>query len=225
MLSAASRGMTQAPTWKNRGCVLTRELLAFVRAALPAPPARVLEVGAGRGELAGALSDAGYEVTAIDPAAEPGGVVQRCSLLDVRGSFDAAVSVVALHHVEPLEDSCAHLATLVAPGGPLVIDEIDIDRYDERAVGWWLAQRRALGFADDEHDHGPSSSIEHLHEHIHPLETVCAALRPHFDLGRPIPGPYLHRWELRESLHDAEVDLIASGLLPAVGARVIATRR
>lgn len=205
--------------------MLTRELLTFVRSALPGPPARVLEVGAGRGELAGALSDAGYVVTAIDPAAEPGGVVQQCSLLDVRGSFDAAVSVVALHHVNPLEESCAHLATLVPHGAPLVIDELDIDRYDERAVGWWVSQRRALGFDDDEHDHGRSSILEHLREHIHPLEAMCAALRPHFDLGRPIPGPYLHRWELRASLHDAEVDLIASGLLPAVGARLIATRR
>ncbi len=206
--------------------MLTRELLAFVRAALPAPPARVLEVGAGRGELAGTLSDAGYEVTAIDPAAEPGGVVERCSLLDVRGSFDAAVSVVALHHVKPLEESCAHLATLVAPGAPLVIDELDIDRYDERAVRWWASQRRALGFVDEEHEgHHPDGIVEHLREHIHPLEAVCAALRPHFDLGRPIPGPYLHRWELRASLHDAEVDLIASGLLPAVGARLIATRK
>ncbi len=203
--------------------MLTRELLAFVRAALPAPPSRVLEVGAGRGELAGALSDAGYEVTAIDPAAEPGGVVQQCSLLEVRGSFDAAVAVVALHHVSPLEESCAHLATLLAPEAPLVIDELDIDRYDERAVGWWMSQRRALGFVDEEHH--PAGILAHLQEHIHPLEAVCAALRPYFDLGRPTPGPYLHRWELRASLHDAEVDLIASGLLPAVGARLIATRR
>lgn len=202
---------------------MTRELLAFVRAALPAPPARVLEVGAGRGELAVALNDAGYVVTAIDPAAEPGGVVQRCSLLEVRGTFDAAVSVVALHHVDPLEESCAHLATLVAPGGPLVIDELDIDRYDDRAVGWWRAQRRALGFTNEQHH--PGGILEHLREHIHPLAKICAALQPAFDFGAPIPGPYLHRWELRASLHDAEVDLIAGGLLPAVGARLIATRR
>ena len=179
---ARSWSALQAAALPGRGpaaLMLTREVVAFVRAALPAPPARVLEVGAGRGELAGTLSDAGYEVTAIDPAAEPGGVVERCSLLDVRGSFDAAVSVVALHHVKPLEESCAHLATLVAPGAPLVIDELDIDRYDERAVRWWASQRRALGFVDEEHEgHHPDGILEHLREHIHPLEAVCAALRP-----------------------------------------------
>ncbi len=206
--------------------MLTRDVVAFVRAALPAPPARVLEVGAGKGELAGALRDAGYEVTAIDPAAEPGGIVEPRSLIDAEGSFDAAVSIVALHHVEPLEESCAHLASLLGAGGPLVIDELDIDRYDDRAIGWWVSQRRALGFVDDDHDkHHPGGILAHMREHIHPLETVCAALRPHFDLGEPIRGPYLHRWELRASLQDAEVDVIAAGLLPAVGARLIATRK
>jgi hypothetical protein len=71
-------------------------LTAFVRGSLPPPPARVLEIGAGKGELAGVLSDAGYAMTAIDPAAEPGGVVRRCSLLETRGSFDVAVAVVSL---------------------------------------------------------------------------------------------------------------------------------
>jgi SAM-dependent methyltransferase len=85
--------------------------------------------------------------------------VRQGSLLDVRGSFDAVVAVVSLHHIEPLQESCNHLATLLPPGTRLVIR-----------------------------------------------------------------GPYLHRWELRASLREVEVDLIAEGLLPAVGARLIATR-
>jgi SAM-dependent methyltransferase len=207
----------------NRANMVTRELEAFVRAALAPPPLRVLEIGAGRGEVAVALRDAGYEITAVDPAAEPGGIVQRCSLLEVRGSFDVAVSIVALHHVNPLEESCAHLATMLPTGGQLVVDEIDIDRYDDRAIAWWSLQRQALGV--DEHGHAPSDILGHLREHIHPLDRMLAALAPYFDLGRPVPGPYLHRWELSPSLYAAEVDLIASGLVPAVGCRLIATRK
>jgi SAM-dependent methyltransferase len=202
--------------------MLTRELLAFVRTALPEPPSRTLEIGAGRGELASALVGAGYDVIAIDPAAEPDSQVQRCSLLQVSGQFDAAVAVVALHHVSPLEESCAHLATLIAPEGPLVIDEIDIDRYDERAMRWWRGQRHALGFSEER---DPVQLLEHLRDHIPPLKRIHAALRPYFDLGEPVRGPYLHRWELRASLREAEVDLIAEGRLPAVGCRQIATRR
>jgi SAM-dependent methyltransferase len=205
--------------------VVTRELIAFVRGALPAPPVRVLEIGAGKGELAGVLRDAGYAMTAVDPAAEPGGIVTPCALLETSGSFDAAVAVVSLHHIDPLKESCAHLATLVPPGALLVIDELDIDRYDERAMRWWHSQRQSLGLGPEEHDHGPLEILDHMREHIHPLEAVCAALRPYFEVGHPVRGPYLHRWELRPSLYEVEVDLIAAGLLPAVGARLIATRR
>lgn len=202
--------------------MLTSDLVAFVRSALPEPACRILEIGAGRGELASALIAAGYEVMAIDPAAPPDSPVQPRSLLQVSGQFDAAVAVVALHHVDPLEESCAHLATLITPGGSLVIDEIDIDRYDERAAVWWLGQRRALGLSEEQ---DPVRILETLRDHVHPLSRIHAALVPYFELGEPVRGPYLHRWELPTSLRDTEVDLIAEGLLPAVGSRQIATRR
>ncbi len=210
---------------------MTSDLLAFARAALPEPPCHVLEIGAGRGELAPALRAAGYTVTAIDPAAEPGSGVEPVALLDARGAFDAALAVVSLHHVDPLDASCAHLATLVRPGGPLVIDELDIARYDDRAIDWWAAQRGALravaGAGDSDHDHGedPHHLLANMRAHIHPLGTIIAELEPFFELGPPVRGPYLHRWELRASLREAEVDLIAAGLLPATGARLVGTRR
>jgi SAM-dependent methyltransferase len=208
--------------------MLTTDVIAFVRASLPPPPSRVLEVGAGRGELAAELRAAGYEVTAIDPAAEPGTGVEPIALIDAEGRFDAAVAIVSLHHVEPLEASCTHLATLIAPGGRLVIDELDIDRYDDRAMEWWSTQRRALGSDHVDHadqaDSDPSEIVAHMRAHIHPLEAVRAALRPHFTLGEPVRGPYLHRWELLASLGAVETELIARGRLPATGARLVATR-
>jgi SAM-dependent methyltransferase len=201
--------------------MLTSDLLAFVRASLPEPPAQLLEIGAGKGELARALRTAGYEVTAIDPAAEPASGVEPISLLDAHGEFEAAVAMVSLHHVDPVQESCAHLATLIAPGGQLVIDEIDIDRYDERATSWWLAQRRTLGTAPDK---DPAQLITELRAHVHPLAVVCAALDPYFELGQPVRGPYLHRWELLPTLREPEVELIAAGKLPATGARLVAIR-
>lgn len=202
--------------------MLSVDALAFVRAALPPPPAHVLEIGAGKGELASELRRAGYEVTAIDPAADEGGPVQRIALLDARGTFDAALAVVSLHHVEPLEASCAHLATLLRPGGRLIIDEFDVARLDERAAGWWLEQRRAAG-AEDAHD--AAGLIAFMRHHVHALQAVRDALAPVFALGEPLPCPYLHRWNLEPGLRDAEERLIASGELPATGARLIGTRR
>src|SRR5205085_8749573 len=91
------------------------DLRAFVRANLPEPPARVLEVGAGAGQLAGALRAAGYDVLAIDPEPESDDVraVALADLAEPAGSFTAAVAVVSLHHVDPLEASCRRLGELV----------------------------------------------------------------------------------------------------------------
>jgi SAM-dependent methyltransferase len=204
------------------------DLLAFVMASLPEPPSRVLEIGAGTGELAGELRAAGYAVTAIDPTAEAGSAVERLSLLEVRGVYDAAVAVVSLHHIDPLEESCAHLATLLEPGGRLIIDELDIERYDERVMRWWAQQRRALpdvGHEDHESDDDPAHVLIHMREHIHPLDRICAALQPYFDFGQPVRGPYLYRWGLRPSLRAVEVELIGERVLPATGALLVATRR
>src|SRR5215472_18356117 len=68
----------------------------FVLGALPAAPARVLEVGAGEGDLARAMASAGYDVVAIDPAASTEDV-SPIPLLEVgepAASFDAAVAIV-----------------------------------------------------------------------------------------------------------------------------------
>jgi SAM-dependent methyltransferase len=199
-------------------------VLAFARGVLPPPPARILEVGAGDGELAAALREGGHEVTAIDPGAEDGTGVEATSLIDATGTYDAAIAVVSLHHVEPLEESCARLAELIEPGGALAIDELDVARYDERVTAWWLHQRRAAGHDDD---HTPESILEGMRNHVHTLDAVRAALAPHFDLGEPVRGPYLHRWHLPPGLRESEERLIGAGRLPAVGARMVgvSTRR
>jgi SAM-dependent methyltransferase len=69
--------------------VPTEEVIAFARGALPPAPARVLEVGAGDGELAAALAEDGYDVLAIDPKPQAEHV-RETALLDLDeppGSF------------------------------------------------------------------------------------------------------------------------------------------
>jgi SAM-dependent methyltransferase len=194
------------------------DVIAYVRATLPPPPGRVLEIGAGDGELAVALADAGYEVVAIDPASEIEAVrpVALHELDEPDASFDAAVAIVSLHHVEPLEESFARLAALVRPGGLLVIDEVDFERFDERAARWWLDH------ADRDDD--PAEMVAAVRGHMHTLARLSEALAPHFATGEPIRGPYLYRWHLPPGLREPEVDLIAAGALPATGARLVSRR-
>jgi hypothetical protein len=64
-----------------------------------------------------------------------------------------------------------------------------------------------------------------MHAHLHRVSAVGDALAGDFALGDPVPGPYLHRWDLDPGLREAEELLIAAGRLPATGARLVGTRR
>lgn len=197
-------------------------LVAFVLDSLPRPPARVLEVGAGTGELAEHLRGRGYDVTAIDPASRTPQVqaVPLHELDALPESFDGALAVVSLHHVEPLNESCRHLASVVRPGGHLVIDEFDVASLDVTAARWWLAQ----GPAVDVDDVDPTAVVADRQAHLHPLSTILTALKPWFEFSAIERGPYLYRWRLRADLRPVEEREIERGRLPATGARVVGRR-
>jgi SAM-dependent methyltransferase len=194
--------------------VPTAEVHAYVCAALPPAPARVLEIGAGDGTLAEALRSAGYDVLAIDPAGGPG--VVQIPLLEVEGTFDAAVAVVSLHHVEPLAESVDRLADVLPEGARLVVDEFDVGAYDERAARCWLQ------YAD--HTHSAGELVSGLRDHLHSLSTITGELARWFAVGEPVRGAYLYRWEIDPALRGEEEQQIAAGAIPATGARFIATR-
>lgn len=203
--------------------MLDPDVAEYVFGALPPAPARVLEVGAGDGELAQTLASAGYDVVAIDPAGTSDHVrpVALHELREPAASFDAAVAVASLHHVEPLRESYRRLAEVVRPGGALVLDEMDVARFDERATGWFLEHREP-----DEHEPGTAAEIlAWLRHHCHDLTTMRDALGEFFALGAPVLGPCLYRRARRLELRDEEEELIAAGRLPAVGVRILGTRR
>jgi SAM-dependent methyltransferase len=188
------------------------DVVAFVRASLPPRPARVLEVGAGDGSLAAALE--GYDVVAIDPTGKP--PVLPVPLVEYEApprSFDAAVAVVSLHHIVPLGASLRHLAGLLRHGAVLVVDELDVDRFDEHVVAWKRSPENA------------GHELAHLREHIHPLARIMEELKAWFDVGEPVRGPYQYRWEREPGDRAEEEALIAAGEFPATGARFVAVRR
>jgi S-adenosylmethionine-dependent methyltransferase len=155
--------------------VVRQELVARQLAAhLPAPPARILDVGCGQGTQILRLARHGHHVTGLDAsaalladldaalAAEPAGVRDR--VVTVRGdaldaaallapqTFDAVLCHGVLMYVRDPMPLLGQLARLIAPGGLLSLLVRNGNGLALRPglLGDWAAARRA--FDDDSYD-------------------------------------------------------------------------
>jgi SAM-dependent methyltransferase len=128
----------------------------FFEAHLPPAPARLLEVGCGRGELALTLAARGYAVVAIDPQAPAGDIFRAVTLEDFTDPdpFDAVIADRSLHHIADLARATDKIRDVVVRGGRVLVREHAWERFDER-TGEWYAGRLAA------HTHHAS----HAHEH------------------------------------------------------------
>jgi SAM-dependent methyltransferase len=122
-------------------------LIDFVLSQLPQPPARVLEVGCGEGDLAWALDAAGYDVVAVDPEAPEGRIFRRTTIeaFDEPRPFDAVVASRSLHHVEDLRGVLDKLARL--SDGPLILNEFAWDRREPMTPEWEEEHAGLHGYA------------------------------------------------------------------------------
>lgn len=175
--------------------------LARLRPVLPPPPARILEVGCGRGALATVLAEAGYQVVGVEPDEEAAAVaagrgvrILPVPVLEVPPDerCDVLLFTRSLHHVEGLTESVAHAVGLVEPGGLVVLEEFARERADRAAAGFVYDMRAllvAVG-AVEEHEHAqpvdpsadPLDRWEHergalSEEPLHTGEEMLAALR------------------------------------------------
>jgi SAM-dependent methyltransferase len=207
-----------------------RSFRDFLRITLPAPPARVLEIGCADGALADALFEDGYEIVAIDPAAPQGAHFRRERLEDYEaepGSFDAVVASLALHHVPDLDSALVKIARLLRPGGKLLLAEFAKERLAAQTARWYHAQRLALT-AVGRDDSSVPADFAVWHEKwkqdradVHPSSKLLPALASRFRELHLEWTPYLYSYRLDDSLEPAERALIASGEIEAVGYRYV----
>lgn len=209
------------------------KLYEFVLSQLPPPPARVLEVGCGRGELALALARSGYSVTAIDPEAPAGAIFQRVRIEDfvADGHFDAIVASVSLHHVEALGATVGKIEGLLRPDGLLVLEEFAKERFAGKTAEWYYHQRHAAAavrvdeapLADDFEAWLRDWNEEHAD--IHTLSEVQRALDARFAQRSFDWVPYLYDYRLDDALEPLELELIEAGAIDATGCRYVGQRR
>jgi SAM-dependent methyltransferase len=201
------------------------ELTTFVLAYLQPPPARVLEVGCGRGALALALAGRGHAVTAIDPTAPTGPIFRAVSLeqFDESGDFDAVVASRSLHHVADLPGALDKIRALLRPSGALVLDEHACDRFDGATARWYFNRRVRLP--------DPPGSMaecrrdwETDHAGLHGYEAMRAELDRRFSERFFCWRPYLYREFDDPEIETEERNLIDAGKIQATGFRYVGHR-
>ncbi len=210
---------------EDRGAAWCR-FADYALARLPPPPARVLEVGCGEeGGIARVLSDAGYEVLAIDPLAPEGPLYRRTTLeeLDDPGPFHAAVAGRVLHHVTPLEPALDKLVSL-AP--LLVLDEFAHDLIDESAYRWYAEEYRRVSTPGG-HPHAPSDLRDWRarHSELHPHTTLLSALDARYETRDLRFGPYFYRWLRDDRTRAREERALEEGVLRPIGYRYTGVAR
>jgi SAM-dependent methyltransferase len=198
----------------------------FVASSLPPAPARVLEVGCGRGELARAVAARGYEVVAIDPEPPEGAIFRSVALedFDEPGPFDAVVASRSLHHVPDLPGALDKIAGLLRPRGLLIVNEHAWDRMDEATARWFL------GWWSASDPDAPGSLEEFLeywradHVGLHGYEAMRRELDRRFSERFFAWTPYRHG-ELGDAADEGEQRaLIEAGEIRATGFRYVGER-
>lgn len=189
---------------------LTTELWTFILRWLPARPARVLDVGCGDGALTRRLLAEGYDTTGLDPEAPREEGYLRDTLEEFRAdaTFDAAVAVRSLHHLQDRVLALDNLKALLRPGGRLIAFEFSVEHLDEAARDWLEVNGLAHPVKESDLDD------------VIPLAELRAELERRFDLLTSEPGTYLAREVGREDLVGDEDAAIRSEALKPSGMRL-----
>ena len=124
-------------------------LSPLVRAYLPAPPARVVDIGCGPlGGFVPMLLSNGYEAVGIDPQAPEEAHFQRIEFerAEIPRQVDAVVASTSLHHVADPAQVIDRIATTLTNGGAVIVVEWAWEKFDEQTAEWCF---KRLGQNDD----------------------------------------------------------------------------
>lgn len=210
----------------------------FTRAALPGPPARVIEIGCGTaGGFVPDLQRDGYTAIGIDPDAPDGPAYLRAEFesYDPPHPVDAVVASTSLHHVADLDVAIGRLAAMLRPGGTAVVIEWASERFDEATSSWCFARLPSPGPGEEPGwlAHGREHWLEsglpwqefvstwRAAEGLHDGQAVVRALDTRFRRLSCAYGPYFFAdLEVDAAAEQAAID---AGQIQATGIRYTGT--
>jgi SAM-dependent methyltransferase len=212
----------------------------FVRASLPAIPARVVEVGCGPlGGFVPMMEAAGYQATGVDPESPRGPSYRQVEFerYQTPGQLDAIVACTSLHHVANLAAVLDLVAGALLPGGRAVVVEWARERFDEATARWcfarlpggddddpgWLHQRQAEWRESGQPWDVYLRSWVHA-EGLHAGQEILDELDARFDCQAVTYGPYFFA-DLAGTSDADEQAAIDSGLIQANRVRYTGQRK
>ena len=213
----------------------------FVKAHLPAAPARVLELGCGPlGGFIPALLADGYAAVGVDPEAPDESGYHRIAFEDHRPPqpVHAVVACTSLHHVADLDRVLDQIHDALTPGGVLVVVEWARERFDELTARWCFAR---LPASADDADEGwlqrhrgrwTGSGLpwqEYLRswaaeEGLHTGQQILAGLDVRFHRRLYTAGPYFFA-DLADTTQADEQAAIDNATIRANGIHYVGQRR
>ena len=199
--------------------VPTRDTVAFISTHTE-PPATLIEVGCGRGEVARELIGRGFRVIALDSDPESVSTAVANGVHAIVASWpefdcqavDAVVFTRSLHHMEALGDAVRRAKELLRPGGVLLVEDFAYDSADQSTIDWFLEilespeARTLIVPTDQGHDlvtdllksSAPLDTWAENHDHdLHTVDQMSAAIAREFGSLKKASVPYLYRYLVR----------------------------
>ena len=224
-----------------------KHMWPFVRDALPAAPARVLEIGCGPlGGFVPMMLHDGHRAVGVDPEAPEGPGYARVEFeryeppadVDPVGSFDAVVASTSLHHVHDLAEALDRVVTTLRPDGTLILVEWMTERFDQATAQWCFDRLPATSPEDEprwlEHAREEWAASEQTwdayfqgwrrEEGLHTGEDMLRALDARFEPRVCTYGPYLFA-ELDATTAADEQAAIDAGQIQATCLHYVASPR
>ena len=197
-----------------------------VRDRLPAPPARVVEIGCGPlGGFVPELRSSGYEAVGVDPKAPDEEEYRRSEFehVDLARGFAAVVASTSLHHVADPVEVIDCIASVLASEGTLVVVEWAWEDFDEPTARWCFSRLEKPGWLQRRRDEWEGSGQEwdaYLRswaekERLHAAAELLRLLDQRFDRRHLERGPYFFPDLSSTSMKDEQAAIDAAEIRPA----------
>lgn len=214
-----------------------KETFDFIEHHLSLQGKRVLDVGAGRGDILEHLRFSGAAVYPIDKSAksiaaakELGRTVHEADICSLcfKEEFDAVLFSMSAHHIHPLSKALDVAKGALKVGGVLLVEDFAVDECDESSAKWYY---ESLG-QDVAGDPMGQWKREHTDEH-HPFNSgneMLALIQERFHVRTVERVPFFYRYPASRAASETtrlfalEVEMIAAKRVQPLGLRVVASK-